>query len=50
MEFGRIARASSHNKMLICRDVDVEYDGVQVLSAPATDSEPAVASPLRIAS
>ena len=25
------ARASGRNKMLICRDVDVEYDGVQVL-------------------
>jgi branched-chain amino acid transport system ATP-binding protein len=27
----RVAKASGQGKMLVCRDIDVEYDGVQVL-------------------
>ena len=35
----REARESGRNKMLVCRDVDVEYDGVQVLFGVDFDLE-----------
>jgi len=35
----RFARASGKGKMLVCRDVDVEYDGVQVLFGVDFDVE-----------
>ena len=35
----RVAKASGQGKMLVCRDVDVEYDGVQVLFGVDFDVE-----------
>jgi branched-chain amino acid transport system ATP-binding protein len=35
----RLAKASGQGKMLVCRDVDVEYDGVQVLFGVDFDVE-----------
>ncbi|MDQ1493477.1 MAG: hypothetical protein QOJ23_5991, partial [Actinomycetota bacterium] len=35
----RMAKASGQGKMLVCRDVDVEYDGVQVLFGVDFDVE-----------
>ncbi|MDQ1569090.1 MAG: hypothetical protein QOF96_3970, partial [Actinomycetota bacterium] len=35
----RVAKASGQGKMLVCRDIDVEYDGVQVLFGVDFDVE-----------